>query len=73
MSEPERPPSPHYTQGDIECIDALYSSLGPIGFTIYCCGTAIAYLWRCRDKGNMRRDLEKARDYINFALEKLDD
>jgi len=66
-----RPEAPHYTHGDIECIDALYAALGHSAFIDYCRGAAMKYLWRCRWKGDAKRDLEKARDFINFALERI--
>ena len=66
----ERPDVPHYIGAGVECIDALYASLGQSGFLDHCRATAIGYLWRCRSKGNLRGDLEKARDYIEFALER---
>lgn len=42
---------PHYTQGGIECIDAIEAALTPEEFRGYCKGQAIAYLWRERHKG----------------------
>jgi hypothetical protein len=42
---------PHYTQGGIECIDAIEAALTEDEFRGYCKGQAIAYLWRERHKG----------------------
>ena len=42
---------PHYTQGEIECIDAIKSTLTEEEFRGYCKGQAMAYLWRERHKG----------------------
>jgi hypothetical protein len=42
---------PHYTQGGIECIDAIEAALTEEEFRGYCKGQAIAYLWRERHKG----------------------
>lgn len=53
----------HYTMGDIECIDAIRSALGPDGFVHYCNGAALKYLWRWRHKGGVE-DLNKAVWYI---------
>lgn len=33
----------HYTNGDIECIDAIRAALGKEGFIAYCRGNAIKY------------------------------
>jgi hypothetical protein len=58
---------PHYTQGAVECIDALEAALGPDGFRAYCRGAALKYLWRT-DLKNGQEDLQKARWYINRLL-----
>jgi hypothetical protein len=63
---------PHYTQGGIECIDALRESLGLEGFSAYCRGAAIKYLWRCDFKGRRVEDLRKAAWYINRLIEELE-
>ena len=57
---------PHYTTGDIECIDAIRAALGQKGFIAYCRGNAIKYLWRCEHKGGVE-DMHKAEWYINRA------
>lgn len=59
----------HYIQGDIECIDAIRSALGPEGFDGYCTGNIIKYLWRHKHKGGVE-DIQKAGQYIKFLLEK---
>ena len=58
---------PHYNQGDIECIDAIESALGPEGFSAYCRGNAIKYLWRAELKHDNQDDWAKANWYINRA------
>lgn len=63
MSDPVKKP-PHYNQGDIECIDAIASALGPEKFAGYLHGNAIKYLWRCMYKDNPSQDLDKAMWYI---------
>ena len=50
---------PHYTQGEIECIDAIRAALGSKGFMAFCRGNSIKYLWRYNHKGG-KQDLEKA-------------
>ena len=57
----------HYTQGAIECIDAIEASLGRDGFRAFCRGSAIKYLWRT-DLKNGAEDLQKARWYIDRLL-----
>lgn len=61
----------HYTQGGVECIDAIRSALGPEGFQEYCRGNVIKYLWRWRHKGGLE-DLEKARVYQNWLIESVE-
>ena len=58
----------HYTQGGIECIEAIKASLGMDGFCDYCKGNVQKYLWRWRDKGGVE-DLEKAQVYLGWLLE----
>jgi hypothetical protein len=59
---------PHYTQGDIECIDAIRAALGRDGFIAYCRGNAMKYIWRCNHKNGVE-DMHKAEWYINRANE----
>ena len=66
-----RPDTPHYTHGDIECIDAIRAALGDERFVDYCRAAAMKYLWRARHKADLVADLRKAKTYIDFALERL--
>lgn len=66
MSDPVRSPS-HYTQGGIECIDAIRAALTPEEFRGYCKGNVIKYAWRERLKGG-NEDLRKAEAYACFAV-----
>jgi len=59
---------PHYTQGDIECIDAIRAALGPEGFAAFCRGNAIKYNWRMSHKNGLE-DIAKARWYMSKLLE----
>jgi hypothetical protein len=63
---------PHYNQGDIECIDAIASALGPIGFHAYCRGNMLKYLWRAELKGG-KEDLRKAHWYLHRILEQTEE
>jgi hypothetical protein len=60
---------PHYTQGVVECIDAL-ESIG-IGQD-FCRGNAIKYLWRIGLKGDPVEDCKKAIWYCNRLLKLLE-
>ena len=57
----------HYTQGDIECIQAIEAALGDEGALAYCRGSAMKYLWRCMYKKSTLKDLQKAQWYIQRA------
>ena len=63
--------SDHYQHGDIECIDALRSALGPEGFRGFCSGNVIKYVWRYKRKEAPAADLEKARDYLNWLIDDI--
>ena len=58
----------HYTQGAVECIDALQSALGDEAFVAYCRASAMKYLWRSGKKGPAETDLRKAAWYVTRAL-----
>ena len=57
----------HYTQGGIECIDAIRASMTADGFCDYCKGNIIKYIWRWRDKGGVE-DLRKASVYLDWLI-----
>lgn len=54
----------HYTQGGIECIDAIQAALTPEEFRGYCKGNAMKYIWRERLKGGAE-SLSKAQWYLD--------
>lgn len=56
----------HYTQGGVECIDAIEAATGD-GFAGYCAGNVIKYLFRYRHKGGAE-DLKKARWYLDRLI-----
>jgi hypothetical protein len=58
----------HYTQGAIECIDALKAALGAEGFKAYCRGACLKYLWRTEHKNGVE-DLEKCAWYLDRLIE----
>lgn len=59
---------PHYTQGEIECIDAIEASMSPEEFAGYLKGTFIKYVWRYRQKWDPVQDLEKAGFYLKRLI-----
>lgn len=64
MSDPVNHPS-HYTQGKVECLDAIESMLGERGFADYLRGQIVKYLWRIPHKNSSMQDAEKAQFYMN--------
>ena len=62
----------HYTQGDIECWDAISACMSADEFAGYLRGCAIKYLWRCTDKGTFTQDLQKARAYVEKLIEAIE-
>lgn len=60
----------HYTQGGIECIDALEAATTNLkGIEAVCTANAIKYLWRWKEKGGVE-DLEKSKWYIDRLIRK---
>ena len=62
----------HYTQGSIECIDAIREALGKEAFVAFCRGTAIKYAWRSGLKLKAAEDLRKGAWYLIRAAETLE-
>jgi hypothetical protein len=60
---------PHYTQGSVECIDAICSSLGREQYIGFLKGQIIKYIWRLEHKNDARENAEKAQWYLNKLLE----
>lgn len=61
----------HYTEGCIECIDAIKASMSSEAFTGYLKGNAMKYIWRYEKKGKSIEDLSKAKWYVNRLLDEL--
>lgn len=59
----------HYADKQIEVIDYIRDTLTEEGFVDYCIGNVIKYVSRWRKKGG-KEDLEKARVYLEWAIEK---
>jgi len=66
MDDPVHKPV-HYTTGTIEVIDFIVDQ--KLGYRL---GNAVKYICRCRHKGNMLQDLQKARQYIEFVIDELE-
>ena len=62
MSDPFNPT--HYKEGDIECIDAIKSSMEPTNFHAYLKGSIIKYLWRYDKKNDPDICLGKAQWFM---------
>ena len=61
----------HYTQGSIECIDALKAATtGLQGIEAVCTANAIKYLWRWKHKNGIQ-DIDKAIWYLNRLKQEL--
>ena len=73
VEKPDMVNSPeHYTQGNIECIDAIAEVVKHLdGMEAMCTGNAIKYLWRWRHK-NKVEDLKKAQWYIQRMIDGFD-
>ncbi len=58
---------PHYTNGEIECIDAIRASMRADAFAGYLRGNCMKYLWRYKHKGGVQ-DLEKGEFYLKALI-----
>ena len=65
----------HYTQGPIECKDAIYSMLtgdGSGGAVNFYRAQVVKYLWRIPHKGSPLVDAKKADFYLHRLISKLE-
>lgn len=61
----------HYTQGGIECIDAIKAAtVGKNGIEAVCVANVIKYLWRYEEKNGVQ-DCHKARWYLGRLIKEL--
>lgn len=58
---------PHYTQGEIECIDAMIAARGKEAVATYCELAAFKYLWRLGLKDEPTKELGKIEWYAAKA------
>lgn len=60
----------HYkSECSLECYQAMVMVLGVGGFIHFCLGNAFKYMWRYKNKGKPKEDLEKSNWYLNKAIE----
>lgn len=60
----------HYTNGQIECIEAIESSMPQEEFIGYLKGNVLKYVWRYENKGGAE-DLMKARWYLDLFIDRV--
>lgn len=60
----------HYTNGDIECIDAIESAVSsnPNPKEVVCQTNIIKYIWRYYSKDQPLKDLQKCRWYLDRLI-----
>ena len=71
VSLKRRSPVPHYLipGTDLELIDIIKSKMSPDEWKRFCWGSAIQYVYRVLDKGEVVRDCEKAITYLTWLKE----
>ena len=62
----------HYSSGEVECIDAIQSSMTHEAFCGYLKGNVQKYMWRYENKGGTE-SLKKAQWYLNKLIEVRDE
>ena len=62
----------HYTGAGIECIEAIKASMTPDALAGYLKGNVQKYLWRYEKKVNPVEDLKKARWYLDYLINELE-
>jgi hypothetical protein len=63
----------HYTQGSIECIDAIAEATKHLrGIEATDTGNILKYMWRWNNKNGLE-DLRKARWYLNHLISHLEE
>jgi hypothetical protein len=63
----------HYTQGSIECIDAIAEATKFLrGIEATDTGNILKYMWRWNNKNGLE-DLRKARWYLNHLISHLEE
>lgn len=61
----------HYTSSKVECKDYIRDSMGDEAYTGFCLGNVVKYIHRHKLKGTPKKDLEKARFYLDEVIKML--
>ena len=64
---------PHYTNGGIECLDAIKASMSKDQYAGYLKGAILKYLWRMDYKGNALEDIKKAHFYLERLIKEKEE
>ena len=62
----------HYTQGKVECLDAIDSMLEESSRIDFYRSQIVKYMRRLRDKGSPLKDAKKAQFYLDRLIQKLE-
>lgn len=63
----------HYTQGGVECIDAITAAtVNKTGIEAVCTANIVKYLWRYEAKNGLE-DVKKAQWYLNRLIAEMED
>lgn len=62
----------HYTQGSIECLDAIRESMTSESYNGFLKGQVQKYMWRYEKKSNPLEDLRKAEFYLKRLIKEYD-
>lgn len=62
----------YYNQGEIECLDAMESMLGPDGFIAFLRGQIFKYNWRSLGKGQTLQDIQQLAFYTARLIATLE-
>lgn len=73
VSPDGRTPVDHYMRGGVECIDVMRAVSTPEGFQAHCHLTAFKYLYRLGEKDDPIREVKKARDYLMWLQQSLEE
>jgi hypothetical protein len=58
----------HYTQGAVECIDAMLSAFGEEAVRDFCRLNAFKYVWRVKQKDSVESNTHKAIWFLRMSL-----
>lgn len=70
---PSESHDPEHYKGQIETIDAIKVALGKDGFSAYCRGQVMRYMWRLGKKDAAHKEAKKALVYSQWLYDNLTD